>query len=173
MGPKRIVGEIDPAGEIQWYPPLGLTMIDHQRKDRRQTATAAAIRPPALMLDPPLPDPRQINQQLKANARIGGGFVLDQRIDESIFAIQRADAIEPVSVIFPQFIVHERAGHQFGSTGSETLRNDRRQALANQRARRSRLIEQALKELVMPLDQSGGHQGTAIQREEITASLIA
>jgi hypothetical protein len=44
-------------------------MIDHQRKDRRQTATAAAIRPPALMLDPPLPDPRQINEQLKADMR--------------------------------------------------------------------------------------------------------
>jgi hypothetical protein len=83
-------------------------MIDHQRKDRRQTATAAAIRPPALMLHPPLPDPCQINQQLKANARIGGGFVLDQRVDESIFAIQRANAVEPVGVVFPQFIVHER-----------------------------------------------------------------
>ena len=44
--------------------------------------------------------------------------MLDQRIDESTFAIQRADAIEPISVVFPQFIVHERAGHQFGSTGA-------------------------------------------------------
>jgi hypothetical protein len=148
-------------------------MIDHQRKDRRQTATATAIRPLALMLHPPLPDPRQINQQLKTDARIGGGFVLDQRVDESIFAIQRADPIEPVGVIFPQFIVHERAGHQFGSTGSESLRDHRRQALANQRARRAGLVEQALEKLVMPLDQSGGHRSPAIQREEITAPLIA
>jgi hypothetical protein len=99
--------------------------------------------------------------------------VLDQRVDESIFAIQGADAIEPVSMVFPQFIVHERAGHQFGSTGSKTLRDHRRQALANQRARRTGLVEQALEKLVMPLDQSGGHCGTAIQRKEITAPLIA
>jgi hypothetical protein len=92
--------------------------------------------------------------------------MLDQRIDESGFSIHRANAIKPVGMVIPQLVVHERAGHQFGSIRSQTLRHFHRQTFPDQRARRTGMIEQALEELVMPFDQSRGHRSIAIQREE-------
>jgi len=71
-----------------------------------------------------------ITQQLERYTRIGGRFVLDQRIDEGGFAIHHTHAIEPVGLVLLKFPVHERAGDEFRRVGAKPVGDRWRQSLA-------------------------------------------
>jgi hypothetical protein len=98
-----------------------------------------------------------IAQQLNADPPIRRRFMLDQGVDQNLSAVSGSAAVKTIGAIFDQFLGNERPRHQFRRIVGQTCRHVGRQSLPQQGARRARLVEQPLEELIVAMNELLGH----------------
>ena len=101
------------------------------------------------------PDAEHVAQQLQNNARFRAAFVVDQHVEESVASILEPGPKQPVALAALQSFVDELPVDQFRGIVSEKARDFGRHPLTQQDTGRSRLVEQALEELVVWLGRFG------------------
>ncbi len=101
---RRLALRVDRCRQRGRHHPLGLTVKEHDRNDRRQRSQLRRIRPRMAF-----PDPDHIGRQLQGQTRIGVGLVLKQRVDKRFLAGLQRDPEQQVALAPGQSLVHEPA----------------------------------------------------------------